>query len=104
MIELVAIGDEVLYGYTINRNAAYMAKVLLEAVFSVSRHSVVSDDSDSVKKVLSEAFQRSACVIATGGLGPTCDDRTKKSVSELFNVPLVETAGLRKRLLDHFGL
>ena len=103
MIELVAIGDEVLNGYTINRNAAHIAKVLVEKGFTIFRHSVVSDDAASVKELLQEALKRNSCVITTGGLGPTCDDQTKKIVSELFHLKLVEPEGLRQKLLLHFG-
>jgi len=104
MIELVSIGDEVLYGYTINQNASFMAKQLLETGFLVSRHSVVSDEKESVQALLNDAFLRSRFVIATGGLGPTCDDKTKKSVAELFNLPIVTDESLRKMLQEKFDL
>lgn len=104
MIELVAIGDEVLHGYTINSNASYIAKTVLEAGYLTSRHTVVGDDEIQVTKILSEALKRGSFVIVTGGLGPTCDDLTRKIVANLFKVPLKEPPGLRDRLTSLFGL
>ena len=48
MIELVAIGDEVLHGYTVNANASFIAKTLLEHGFVSVRHTVVGDDEKDV--------------------------------------------------------
>ncbi len=86
-IELVAIGDEVLYGYTINANASFIATLLLEHGFVPSRHLVVGDAPKPLKRQLVERLSRKACVITTGGLGPTCDDWTRKVLSDIFEKP-----------------
>jgi nicotinamide-nucleotide amidase len=87
-IELLAIGDEVLSGYTINKNASDIARALLEAGFSVTRHQVVGDEKQAVKNVVIDALKRGVCVITTGGLGPTCDDHTRSIICEIFGVSL----------------
>lgn len=103
MIELVAIGDEVLHGYTVNGNASFIAQTLLEHGFVTVRHTVVGDDEKRVAEVLQEALQRGSLVITTGGLGPTCDDWTRKIIADLFDLRLVEPKGLRERLILLFG-
>lgn len=103
MIELIAIGDEVLYGYTVNHNASFLAQALLEKGYACTQHRVVGDDPEKLKKVLEDALKRNACVITTGGLGPTCDDWTRKVVCELYGISLHEPEGLREKLIAFFG-
>ncbi|MDB6081919.1 MAG: cinA [Chlamydiia bacterium] len=85
-IELIAIGDEVLYGYTTNSNASFIAQTLLHEGFLVSKHIAVSDDAKAVQEVLKSALERGSFVITTGGLGSTCDDHTRQIVADLFQL------------------
>ncbi len=103
MIELVAIGDEVLYGYRVNSNAAFLANHLLEQGFITTRHQVVGDTTARVTEVLTDALKRGSCVIVTGGLGPTVDDLTRRIAADLFQVALTEPKGLRDTLTARFG-
>jgi len=102
-IEIIAIGDEVLYGYTINSNASYIAKALLEAGFVTTQHTVCGDDAARLVTTLSQALARKSFVITTGGLGPTCDDHTRRVVAELFRAPLRREALLVEWIENHFG-
>lgn len=83
-IEIIAIGNEVLSGMTINSNAAYLGKRLAEEGWVTNRHTVLPDDRDMLTKGLQEALKRSSLVIATGGLGPTIDDITSSCAATLF--------------------
>lgn len=83
-IEIVAIGDEILNGITVNTNAAYLGKALALKGYRVLRHIVLPDVADLLQKGLKEALSRANLVIATGGLGPTCDDLTNESAAKLF--------------------
>ena len=83
-IELIAIGDEVLYGYTVNTNGSFIAKELLELGFCPTSHMTIGDDPSQMQEALELALKRSDIVITTGGLGPTCDDHTKEVVSNIF--------------------
>lgn len=102
-IEIVTIGDEVLQGYTLNTNASFIASQLVEHGFLPTRHFTIGDEPLFLKKNLLEMIKRGAIVIATGGLGPTCDDWTRKVVSEIFEVPLEPRADLTVRLKKLFG-
>jgi nicotinamide-nucleotide amidase len=86
-IEIVAIGDEILKGITVNTNAAFLGKGLMNLGYKVQRHTVLPDFPELLEKGLQEALSRSSLVIATGGLGPTCDDITQDTAAKLFSSP-----------------
>lgn len=101
-IEIIAIGDEILLGNTINTNASFLSKELHKLGFCVNRHSVLSDDEISLRKGLEESLNSFDLVIATGGLGPTFDDKTKKVAAELFNLPLEYDETIASELFEKF--
>lgn len=82
-IEIVAIGDEVVGGWTVNGNAAYIGRALFQAGFQVTGHRAIPDRPDVVKEVLGDLVKRCDLVICSGGLGPTLDDRTRHAVADL---------------------
>lgn len=83
-VEVVTIGDELLLGFTVDTNAAHLARELAAAGIGVVRRSTVGDAPDEIAKVVGEALDRTGAVITTGGLGPTSDDLTKPSIAALF--------------------
>ncbi|MFQ5652111.1 MAG: competence/damage-inducible protein A [bacterium] len=95
--ELISIGDELLIGQTVNTNATYLAKGLTELGVEVKWVVTIGDDADELRSALATAMQRSELVIATGGLGPTHDDITKRVAAEFFEADLT----LNTNLLDH---
>ena len=101
-IALIAIGDEVLYGYTPNTNASFISKALLQEGFEVSIHEVVGDNPNEMKKVVQNALHNYEITIITGGLGPTVDDLTRPIIAELFEVPIVFNEKVFKSLKTRF--
>lgn len=83
-IELVTIGDELLLGFTIDTNAAHIARQLAEIGVEVDRRTTVGDDAVSIAAAVRDGLDRAGAVITTGGLGPTSDDLTKPSIAALF--------------------
>jgi nicotinamide-nucleotide amidase len=83
-VETISIGGEVLSGRTIDSNASFLSRHLLERGYEVWRHSVLPDEDEELFRGLKEALGRSTLVIATGGLGPTIDDLTKNVAARLF--------------------
>ncbi len=83
-IEVVTIGDELLLGYTIDTNAAHLARELAAIGVEIVRRSTCGDDAATIADTVREALDRTGAVITTGGLGPTSDDRTKPSIAALF--------------------
>lgn len=86
-IEVVAIGNEILSGATLNTNTAYLSERLTMEGWEVHRHTALPDEPKLLIAGIQEALKRSSWVITTGGLGPTLDDITASSVSKLFKDP-----------------
>jgi nicotinamide-nucleotide amidase len=83
-VEVVTIGDELLLGFTIDTNAAHLARELASLGIEISRRTSVGDSADDIASAVREALDRSDGVITTGGLGPTSDDMTKPAIAALF--------------------
>ena len=86
---IINIGNELLNGHTINTNAAYIAKKLWETGISVIETIVIKDNAQAIYNAIEYAYSKAEIAICTGGLGPTTDDITKKSVCNYFNCSLV---------------
>ncbi len=87
--EILNIGDEILYGQITNTNAQWMSAELDKIGIRVIRHSVVSDTEEAILEGLQEAEKRADVILTTGGLGPTKDDITKKTLCKFFGVELI---------------
>jgi len=83
---LLAIGDELLRGEIANSNAAFLSDRLFGAGLDLREHVVVSDDATAIRSVLVRLRAEFDVVVATGGLGPTEDDRTVDAVADLLGV------------------
>jgi nicotinamide-nucleotide amidase len=88
-VELITIGDELLLGYTLDTNAAHLARELASIGMSIVRRATVGDEADDIADAVKDALDRTGAVITTGGLGPTSDDRTRPAIAELFGRELV---------------
>jgi nicotinamide-nucleotide amidase len=88
-IEVVTIGDELLLGYTLDTNAAHLARELAAIGVEIVRRTTCGDTAESIATAVREALDRTGAVITTGGLGPTSDDLTKPSIASLFGRRLV---------------
>ncbi len=86
---LVSIGDELLLGQTINTNAAWMGKCLTEDGWRVIRIECIPDTEEAIVRTLDRVLPEADVVILTGGLGPTKDDITKKTLASYVGSPLV---------------
>ena len=107
LVELVTIGDELLLGFTIDTNGAFLARRLAERGIAVVRRVSVGDDLSSIATAVREALERTGAVITTGGLGPTSDDLTRDAVASVFGRELrvdeTHLAWMRERWRSRFG-
>lgn len=100
--EIIAVGTELLLGQIVNTNAAFISKHLASLGIDVYRQSVVGDNKERLTAAAKEAFSRADLVIFTGGLGPTSDDITRETISELFGLELELKEGLMANLKSYF--
>lgn len=83
-VELITIGDELLLGFTIDTNAAHLARELASIGVRIRRRATVGDVAADIATAVGDALDRTGAVITTGGLGPTSDDLTKASIASIF--------------------
>ena len=88
-VEIITIGDELLYGQVIDTNSAFMGQELGKLGLRVRQITSVSDRADEIVATLDQARQRAQVVLLTGGLGPTKDDLTKHVLARYFGADLV---------------
>ena len=84
--EILCIGTEILLGDIVNTNGAFLARELAALGIDIYHQSVVGDNAQRLKDSLELALGRADMVITTGGLGPTYDDLTKKTVAGYFGL------------------
>ena len=101
--EIISVGTELLLGNIVNTNAAYLAQQCAALGLSVYYQSVVGDNPERLKSTLKLALERSDVIFLGGGLGPTEDDLTKETVSELLGRRLVEDTHTRERIAEFFA-
>jgi nicotinamide-nucleotide amidase len=87
---IVAIGDELLQGQTLNTNGFFLAKNLTNLSFEVEQIISIADSKSAITEILDNAIEKYNIVMITGGLGPTTDDITKKVLAEYFDGHLIE--------------
>src|SRR3954454_15565806 len=102
---LLAIGDEVLRGEISNTNAAFIAERLFESGYELAEQVVVSDDPQSIRTALVRLRAEADVVVATGGVGPTEDDRTGDVGADLLGTGTVadepSLGAMKKRFATH---
>lgn len=83
--EIITIGDEILIGQIVDTNSQWIGTELNKIGISIYQITSIQDERQHILNALQEAQQRADIVIVTGGLGPTKDDITKKTLAEYFN-------------------
>ncbi|MRT94217.1 competence/damage-inducible protein A [Ancylomarina sp. 16SWW S1-10-2] len=101
--EIITIGDEILIGQIVDTNSAWMATELNKIGVSVNRITSISDTKDAIISSMEEAMSRVDVILMTGGLGPTNDDITKKTLSDYFGCELVQDEGLYAKIEERLS-
>lgn len=102
-VEIITIGDEILIGQIVDTNSAFIAQLLNMNGMSVKQISSVSDDREHILKALDEAKSRADIILITGGLGPTKDDITKKTLCEYFKTTMRFDEGAYQDVVNIFA-
>ena len=100
--DLITIGDEILIGQIVDTNSAWMANFLEENGIMVRQITSVSDTKDHIISSLTASLAEVDIVFLTGGLGPTNDDITKKTLSDFFGDKLILDDSVLKHILAFF--
>lgn len=82
-VEVIATGDEILFGRIVDTNSSWIAMRASEAGARLRRVTCVGDDVDEIAQALEDALSRdNSLIIFTGGLGPSEDDVTIQAIGK----------------------
>ncbi len=100
--EIIAIGSELLTPYRLDTNSLFITNELNQVGVRVVHKAVVGDTPDEMLSSFRHALDRADVVVSCGGLGPTDDDRTRQTVSELLGRKLLRNEEVLQKLQERF--
>jgi len=101
--EILSVGTELLLGDTVDTNATFLSRVFREAGISVLNRQTCGDNPLRLRLAMELALSRSDLLVVSGGLGPTYDDITRETASEVFGMPLEKDARVEKEIRAFFA-
>ena len=100
--EIIAVGSELLTPDRVDTNSLFLTAQLNRLGIEVTRKTVVGDELAALRNAFDQAAQRVELVIASGGLGPTEDDRTRDAVADLLGRKLARDPAVMKMIEARF--
>jgi len=97
---IVTIGDEILIGQIVDTNSGFIAKSLDRIGVEIHEMISISDHKQHILDTLEKLQNKVDLVLITGGLGPTKDDITKKTLCEYFGDTLVVNKAVEAHVVD----
>ncbi|MBE5781152.1 MAG: competence/damage-inducible protein A [Clostridiales bacterium] len=101
--ELISVGTELLMGQIVDTNSQWLSQQLSAMGIDVYYKETVGDNPQRMRDTIAQALTRSDIIITTGGLGPTEDDITKETVSELMGEELVLHEESLRAIIENFA-
>ena len=101
--ELLTLGDELLLGLTANGHLTFIGAQLGRHGVLLERNVTITDEADAIAAQFRESWARADVVITTGGLGPTCDDRTRDAIAVVLGQKLVRDPAIVQHIADRFA-
>jgi len=96
--ELIAVGDELLSGQTIDTNSAWLGSRLGAVGAQVFWKTSVGDNRRQIASALRQALKRAELVVLIGGLGPTSDDVTVQAVARGLGLALGRRPAIERKI------
>jgi nicotinamide-nucleotide amidase len=100
--EIIAVGSEMLTPYRLDTNSLFLTDELNKLGIRVVHKAVVGDSPDEMRTSFRHAMDRADLIVASGGLGPTDDDRTRETVAELLGRKLRRDEAVLRRIQEAF--
>lgn len=88
-VEIITIGEEILIGQIVDTNSSWIGQKLTSYGLAIKKITSVADSKSDIIHALNNAKEIADIIIITGGLGPTNDDITKKTLAAYFNSELI---------------
>jgi nicotinamide-nucleotide amidase len=100
--EIIAVGSELLTPFRLDTNSLFLTSQLNQLGIRVIHKAVVGDAPDEMRSSFQHALDRADLVVASGGLGPTDDDRTRQTVAELLGRKLHTDPHILQNIKERF--
>ncbi len=100
--QIISIGNELLLGHILNSNTSYISRNLLTIGIKTSCHISIPDDPETIALSIKGSLRNSDIVVITGGLGPTVDDVTLKSIASALSRRLIFKKNIAVRIKEDF--
>jgi len=84
---IIIIGNEILSGRTQDVNITFLSKWLNNIGVRVEEVRVIADNEQAIVNCINEVRKKFKYIFTTGGIGPTHDDITSRSIAKAFNLP-----------------
>ena len=99
---LIIIGNEILSGRTVDANLPYIANALGSIGVRLAEARIVPDIEAEIAGAVNACRKKHTYVFTTGGIGPTHDDITARSIARAFGLPFGRNAEAERRLLAYY--
>jgi nicotinamide-nucleotide amidase len=100
--EIIAVGSELLTPYRLDTNSLWLTDELNKIGIRVIHKAVVGDSPAEMRSSFRHALDRADLIIASGGLGPTDDDRTRETVADLLGRKLQMNEAIVREIQERF--
>ena len=83
---VLTIGTELLIGQVVDTNSTWLGLELNALGIEVLEKRSISDDREMIMNTIDDLSEKVSFIFITGGLGPTKDDITKKTIADLLGL------------------
>jgi nicotinamide-nucleotide amidase len=97
---IIVIGSEILSGETVDTNSQFIGVELGKIGIQVAKKITIPDNQINISEAIDEGFEHASIIITTGGLGPTSDDITKRTLAEYFNCDMVFNENVYNNIVE----
>ena len=100
--EIISIGSELLNGKIIDTTSTFISRKLAGIGLTVALKTTIPDRPEAIIKAVKQSWERSSVLLITGGLGPTKDDITKKSVAKALGLKMKKNSQIEVSLVKFY--
>ena len=99
---VLSVGQEILFGYTLDTNAAFFCNEMRMMGIEVVEMRTVNDGLGDIVGAIRDLEAVSDIILISGGLGPTPDDLTRQAIADAAGVELVFSEELLEEIKARF--
>ncbi|HXG67665.1 MAG TPA: molybdopterin-binding protein [Blastocatellia bacterium] len=100
---IIVIGNEILTGKSEEKNASFLIGELYRLGVALRRVVYIPDDVDDIARTVRECASGHDYVFTSGGVGPTHDDVTIRSIARAFDREVTRHPELETLIRGYFG-